>query len=561
MPAAGRLTLDMGLPPFVSWRPVGAAYFIGLLLALLFATGQPSPAVDVPPADAPSWLPPVGEVATLTQAGGRLGNSFVGCTAAYYEPFYSVKICNDYSGAFSDPYFGAYGAVIFFGGGHAATNDNSVMALVLGRDACVFHRMTEPSPIFGGDSSYATRHANSTTSSDAFIDTTRCEYRVDGQPCAPHSYGSGDIIGPEDGGAANGSLVRVITGGCGVGGVPAVIAAHQVDFPTATGYADGGAPSYAWRRVTDTIIGPSNSAQPNMWSAFVPAQNRIYYEARAAAAQLPPRWFDRATNTYVTGTGAARANDSDTPDGGTMFLVPERHLLVFLDRRLGSMRVQVMDVAAAQPSWTAGGPLSTPLAVSLGWSCGCWCADNQRIIVGGIAGDNAAAYELEIPALLGDSWPVSRAAFGAGQTITFADSCSYKKWSYNPKVRAIVYMPYAATDGADVVYVYRPRGTGTVTTGGTPGGGGAGSGSGSGGGGGGGRCGVGGAVAMALGSLLALHQRRRLPALTWEDIHHRGEHPARAAGEPPQWGGERSAGEREARAGHREHKAVEVSAL
>src|SRR3954468_23731787 len=94
-------------------------------------------------ADAPSWLPAEGEVATLTAANGRLTNSFVSCVAPYYEPFYSVKICNDYSTGWLDPYFGDYGALIFFGGGHAATNDNTVMALVLGKDSCSFRRMTD----------------------------------------------------------------------------------------------------------------------------------------------------------------------------------------------------------------------------------------------------------------------------------------------------------------------------------------------------------------------------------------------------------------------------------
>lgn len=153
----------------------------------------------------PAWVPPAGQVAVLSRANGRLANSFISQCASYYQPFYYAKTINDYSGSFLNPYFGTHGAVIFFGGGHAATNDNTVTGLVLGMESCTFRRLVDPSPIFGTDSSTATRTANAITSSAHFIDMQRCEYLVDGQPAAPHSYSSGDVIGPDEGGAANGS--------------------------------------------------------------------------------------------------------------------------------------------------------------------------------------------------------------------------------------------------------------------------------------------------------------------------------------------------------------------
>ena len=94
------------------------------------------------------------------------------------------------------------------------------------------------------------------------------------------------------------------------------------------------------------------------------------------------------------------------------------------------------------------------------FSCACWCPDNNRIIVGAASGDNAAVYEIEIPATLSNPWNIVRAPFGDGQTIGFVGSPTYKKWSYNSRVRAIVYMPYAAgLTGDDTVWVYRPRNT------------------------------------------------------------------------------------------------------
>ena len=96
----------------------------------------------------PSWLPAPGRVSLLTQSNGKLTNTFVSTIAPYYEPYYSVKIVNDYSTSYMNPYFGDYGSIIFYGAGHSATNDNSVMALVLGKDTATFHRMTNPSPLF-----------------------------------------------------------------------------------------------------------------------------------------------------------------------------------------------------------------------------------------------------------------------------------------------------------------------------------------------------------------------------------------------------------------------------
>ena len=413
----------------------------------------------------PSWVPLAGQVSVLTQTNGKLTNSFISRCAPYFDQFYSAKICNDYSGSFLNPHFGALGSVLFFGGGHAGTNDNSLMALVLGADTCSFRRMVDPTPIFGSDSSAATRFANSRRISTEFASLMFAEYALDGKPVAPHSYGSGDVIGPDEGGTAFGTFIRVVTDAGGVGGTIGGEVVHKVDFESLSGDSDGGSATYLWKRVANNAgaLGASAGSRISgpQWSAFVPEQNRIYYETRSATAQISPRWFDVSTSSYVYGTGKARANDSDGPDNGTMFHIPGRSLLVFMYRQFGAVRIAYLDVSVAQPGWVSSGiRLSQPMPVSTGWSCACWCSDNNKIIVGGVTGDNTAVYEIEIPTALSSAWPVTRAPFGDGQSIPIADSCTYKKWSYNPKVKAIVYMPFADSNGVnDTVFVYRPRNT------------------------------------------------------------------------------------------------------
>lgn len=398
----------------------------------------------------------------LTQASGHLANKFNSCAAPYFNsPFYFAKICNDYSGSFLNPHFGERGALIFFGGGHAATNDNSVVGLVLG-ETCRFTRLVDPSPVVSTGTDVVSINANIFLNGTAFANDGWADC-FDRRPAAPHSYGSGDVMGPAEGGAAHGSFIRVVNGAAGFGGDIGAEAAHKVDFPTLDGAADGPSPSYDWQRLARKEGAPFNKsaaltiAAPQ-WSAFVPKQRRVYYASRSNA---PQRWFDVAANTYAEGTGAGLEPTADGPDNGILFHVPERDLLVFMDRRLGLLRIRYCDVSVDQPTWiNSGAWISHALAVGTGWSCACWCPDNDRIIVGDVSGDNAAAYEIAIPAKLTDAWQVARAPFGGGQTINYAPSCSYKKWTYNPKVRAIVYMPYASKDDEDdTVFVYRPRGT------------------------------------------------------------------------------------------------------
>ncbi len=396
----------------------------------------------------------------MSQSNGRLTNSFISQCAPYFAPYYFAKIVNDYSGSFLNPYFGSHGAVLFFGGGHAATNDNTLAALIVGPDTCSFRRLVDPSPLFGSDNSNATLAANTLNSGTTFVNMTYAEYLIDGKPASPHSYSCGDVIGPAHGGAANGTFMRVLNSAAGFNGSVGAEAAHRVDFATTSG-------PYQWQRVTDNHGfhgGPggraSNLAPPN-WTAWVPGQNRIYIESRAAGGIQRLSWFDRTTSTWVTGTGQLRLNDAEMGDvSGAMFHVAERNLLIFADCKSGVLRLQYLDTTQNQPSWIGAVTLSQPVALEQWFNTACWCEDNQRILVGELRGDNQAIFEVEIPSNLRQPWTATRAPFGAGQSIPWAVNSSYKKWTYNPRVKAVIYFPRADFNGAnDVVYVYRPRNT------------------------------------------------------------------------------------------------------
>ena len=402
----------------------------------------------------------------LTRANGRMTNNFIDCGVPYFYQATVAKIRNDYSTSVCNPYFGAYGATLFFGAGHAASSDNTLIALVLGADTCTFRRVISPTPITGSGSDETTQTANTLRNGFDWVDPDWGDTLVDGKPAAPHSWGVGDVIGPANGGAAHGTFIRVFTSGGGYGGDIAVQACHKVDFANATGFADGGSPSYAWARVARNPGAPTMTAAvstlggPN-WSAYAPSQNRIYYEARAAGATIPPRWLNLNTNTYAQGSGTARLQDGASAFGetGVMFAVPERDLIVFCYRGPGNvLKIQYLDTTQSNPGWQTPTLSAAPALVEF-FGSACWCADNARIIVGELDAGNTTLAEVQIPATLTDAWVCS--TYTIGTPIPFTTKTSYKNWAYNPTVKAIVYPGLMSPTGAssESVYVHRPRGT------------------------------------------------------------------------------------------------------
>ena len=393
----------------------------------------------------------------LTRANGGLTNNFRDTCPAYFDAANSVKVVNDYSSSFKNPYWGVWGCQVFFGGGHAGTNNNMVSIAEYGTDAITFKRVCDPTPWFG--TTAANQTENSVGNANSKLNITYYESTIDGKPGSPHSYASGDIIGPQNGGAANGTYVQVIAAAVNHANDGGAVAAHKIDFNDTTS-----APSArSWQRVTNAT-GTSFGAWPApLYTAFVPPQNRIYITPNGPNVEGLVRWFDMSSKTWVRGTGIGFSNgESDGFDSGIKFFVPSRNLLVFMYPLNGQLKVQWMSVAAAQPTLGTPVTLGQQLSVSDPWSAACWCPLNNRIIVAGVSGDTTAVYEISIPATLTSAWPVTRAPLGAGQTLVPPDNqanygLTFKKFHYDEKVRAIVYFPLASPDGDDKIYVYRPR--------------------------------------------------------------------------------------------------------
>ena len=427
---------------------------------------------DLPANALPTWLPAAGEATTLTVSNGRLSNNFRDAATPWFGAFYHIKTCNDFSTSVVNPHFGANGMVVFFGGGHSGTNDNTVTGLQIG-DVCTFRNLVPGTPYEGTGTDPVTRDGNGTGNQNDQLDFDTAVNTVDNKPGSPHSYGALDVIGPANGGASEGSLSLVI--------IPAVnrtndggsASSWKIDFPDTTSAL------YAWQRrgadfialmnpITGGSSGGPSWAAP-VWTQFVPAQNRTYIECNGAHS---PRWFDHGTNQYaLTSTATPRPRAPDNPNSGTMFLVPERNLLIFAERSSGVVRLLWKDVSVGQEAggWNAtAATLSASIPVPSSWSAACWCADNGRILVGMQTAANpaenaqfttTAVIEIEIPATLSNTWQVTEAPLSSGSIQWFNTPNIWKKWSYNPTAKGITWLQFATLESGDLVQHYRPRGT------------------------------------------------------------------------------------------------------
>jgi hypothetical protein len=418
----------------------------------------------------PTWRPAPGRLATYTTGGPVATNSYISQVAPYYDAFYFAKTVNDYSGATLMPDLGAYGAMVFFGGGHSSTNDNSVTALMLTATSMTFKRLTNPSPIYGTGTDATTKGNNSIGifSGPPQVNLATMTH-ADGQPAAPHSYGSGVAL-PAAAGASKGSLfIPMIMAPCyqpanGMGSFTAFRLPLDSD--------NGATGSYNWQLVAThptypsgtvggTQLGPYVAAP--IWSVYDAARNRTIYES---AKQLGIRWFDHSTSSYVEGTGTALDRTPGmTVDTGQVIIVPERGIIVAIMRpAAGNVWIKYADITALQFGWNnVVRTLSAPINVPPGWSAACWCADAQggqgRVLVGGVTGDDTAVTEIAIPANLNDQWVVERAPFGAGESMTWPADCTYNKWTYNAKAKCITFVGRVNPEGNHDIKVYTPRGT------------------------------------------------------------------------------------------------------
>lgn len=403
-----------------------------------------------PPAPSlPSWVPSAGGVTTFTQGGGVLTNNWRAIhdpAAVGYDPFLSKKV-TDYSALFLHPTWRDYGALVIWGGGHSATNYNGVTVLTFDASTMYFECVATPT-----DWAATLDTGNISGEVNSYGEVTGSSpLRIAG----PHSYGCGDVVGEKFVVPANMAL--------GYTNFASVQAAHELDLSDPSTAAS----ARAWVRRTASLGGWSPFSAP-LLSRYVPAQDRLFIACQGGGSPFALQWFDLASNTWVTGSGTGFSYaECDTSAGdpitGALVHVPSRDLLICAFADGGVIRLQYMNVASGVSQPTLGGEatLGTSLSVGPEWGAMCWCSDSERLLVFGVSGNTDKVYEIEIPATLSNSWPVTSHTLAGGATIVPKSKSVWgKSVDYNPATRCVVLLQNGLVDtGNDVVTVYRPRST------------------------------------------------------------------------------------------------------
>ena len=393
----------------------------------------------------PSWVPAAGASATYNGGGSVLTNNWRAThdpTAIGYDAFYSAKINAAYSSQVTHQTWRTHGGIVFFGGGHSGTNYNGGHILTLAQSTMYYECLWTPF-----DWAATLDNGNIESEVNSYGEATGSSpLRVAG----PHSYG-GDVI---DGFYTQAiSLAYTYTGSDLI-----AQAAHEIDLTNpATSYS-----TRAWVRRTNSVGAWTGTAAPVI-SRYVASQDRIYMMTRGGGNL---KWFDRAANTWITGSNAGWGYDASDTDGGdpktgALVAVAARNLLLGCYRTSGNLVVQYIDTTLSQPT-VATATLDTSLAMPVdGCKAISWCPDNSKLLVFGVTSNLDRCYEITIPATVTNTWTVASAVisgdpFPADNPVGIWGKCDYVTAC---KVIVIPSPLKDAAGGNDSAWVYRPRNT------------------------------------------------------------------------------------------------------
>jgi hypothetical protein len=351
--------------------------------------------------------------------------------------FLFYKIVDSFSGGVYDPYWGTYGAMIFTGGGHVSTYDNSV--LMLDYDDLTFKRLSNASP----------PTAYNDTDPDPLFDPDRGEYG-DGQRGSGHSFDMLSILPPDHGGAEAGTLFAVSGQGVHARMNRSNNWAHRFDIrrnmilPANRG---------RWASATDSA--PTGYRSPGACSAYDPSRRRIWWIS--ALYSQPPliRYLDidgrkQETVPFVSYSVVAPHADSDSM---TLRYHAALDIVILSCTAFGVFTMAYLHCSRPEAGWLRP-TLSSQIPSLDGRSYPFdYVPEIDRYVMLAPA-DPTGVYEIEVPSNATAVWNVTRRPFKGLSTILWQRVVG-KRWSYAPAVKSFVWLARAQ----EPVYVYRPEGT------------------------------------------------------------------------------------------------------
>jgi hypothetical protein len=346
--------------------------------------------------------------------------------------FNFYTIIDRFSSGVFNPHWGPLGALLFHGGGHASTYDNSVLALDF--NDLTFKRLSNASP------PTTFTHAQD----DPLFDQVHAEY-ADGQPGSGHSFDTLAILPPGDGGGPAGSLIRTTSHAVHFVISRSTLWAHRFDLDTAMSRG-------TWTRWS--VNGPTTYRSPGACSAYDPKRKRFWWIANLSS--LPPfiRYLDVASREQREirfASGASFAPPAQ-PNSMTMRYDPVRDLLVLTVTSQGNLRIAYLRCDAPEAGWFEP-RLSAQIPSLSGWTHPLdYVPEIDRFVMLAPA-DDRAVYEIEVPGNPSLIWPVTRRVFSGLSTIP-VKYVAGKLWSYSPAVKAFVWL----AGSTEQLYAYTPAG-------------------------------------------------------------------------------------------------------
>lgn len=396
---------------------------------------MPPPAASVVPV--PNWVAASGgDIKTVVTANTFLSQN--GKLVGWEHAF--GKIVDDYSGGVFNPYWGPLGAMVFHGGGHSATFDNSVV--VLDFNDLTFKRLSNPTPSNNGANWISTSGLSQNI--DPAFNPTYCEYG-DGQPGSAHTYDTLSILPPTDGGAPCGSLIRVasfavhVNMSCNTGW------AHRFDFQS-TAMRDG-----KWVRWS--VNGTVGNLYPGACSAYDPRRKRFWWLAGLSSIPSLIRYLDVASQQQreVRYSNAAQPAPAASPDSATLRYDPVRDILVMTCTVGGKLVLAFMPCASPDLGWVVPS-VSANIPAASGASHPFDFVPEADKFVLLTGADKSAVYDIEPPLDLALAWTVTRRA--VTESLTATAYVVGKRWSYAPALKSFVWM----AGSSSAVVAYRPFG-------------------------------------------------------------------------------------------------------
>lgn len=357
------------------------------------------------------------------------------------------KVIDDFSGGVYNPHWGPLGALILHGGGHSATNDNSV-ALIDFNDLR-FKRIADPSLGATG-----LRPADGPTFPG--YDREFGEYVVDRKPGSAHTYDALAVIPPELAGAPFGGLVRPFSTAVHATLSQQSFWAHMLAMQTRDVASAEDRARNTWSRWSVNV--GHNYGGAGGSCAYDSRRKRIWWTGVPSSRPQRISYLDCVTREQlsVRHNGGNAMHDVSFP---VMRYLAAPDLLVSIGPRPDRTVIDAFYMRAGAPTegWypiTFDPPLpASPVATP--WD---YVPELNRLVLFS-RGDPTAMYEVIVPADPAAPWTTVRRPFDPPTSLSESVSVVGKRFSWAPALRCIVYKPRATVPSLSQFVVYRPHGT------------------------------------------------------------------------------------------------------